>query len=143
MNKEAEQIDAFDIGTFDTKTAAEAGQEFEVMHPHTGGTGFFIRMRGTHSEKAKTELRRIMNRSKAARGGAARNDDEEEGARFLASLTVSWRSEDKKGKPRPVTIGGKELPFSQENALKVYLDYPLIAEQAQEFALAPENFIRG
>src|SRR5690554_4483284 len=99
---------AFDFDSFDTATASEAGAEFEVIHPITGPTGLFIRMKGTHSDQVKTELKRIANRAKAARAGTVRKDEEDEGPRFLASITVGWRSEDDKGVDQPVTLGGEE-----------------------------------
>lgn len=135
--------DAFDFDSFDTTTASEQGQEFEVQHPLTGPTGLFIRMKGTHSEQVKTELKRIANRAKAARAGTVRKDDEDEGARFLASITLSWRSQDANGNPRPVTLGGEELPFNTENAFQVYKKYPLVAEQASTFVFNAANFLKG
>lgn len=135
--------DAFDFDAFDTSTASEQGQEFEVMHPLNGPTGMFLRLKGTHSEQTKTELKRIANRAKAARAGTVRKDDEDEGARFLASITLGWRSEDKEGKPRPVTLEGQELPFSTENAFKVYKKYPLVAEQVSNFVFNAANFLKG
>lgn len=136
-------VDAFDFDCFDTSTASEHGQEFEVMHPINGPTGLFIRMKGTHSEQVKTELKRIANRAKAARAGTVRKDDEDEGARFLASITLGWRSVDKDGNQRPVTLGGEELPFTTENAFKVYKAYPLVAEQASAFVFNAANFLKG
>lgn len=135
--------DAFDFDSFDTATASEQGQEFEVQHPLTGPTGLFIRMKGTHSEQVKTELKRIANRAKAARGGTVRKDDEDEGARFLASVTLGWRSVDQEGNPRPVTLGGTEFPFTQENAFTVYKKYPIVAEQASRFVFDSVNFLKG
>ena len=135
--------DAFDFDAFDTATASEQGQEFEVMHPLNGPTGLFLRMKGTHSEQVKTELKRIGNRAKAARAGTVRKDDEDEGARFLAQITLGWRSQDSNGQPRPVTLGGEELPFSTENAFQVYKKYPLVAEQARDFVFNAANFLKN
>lgn len=135
--------DAFDLDAFDTKTASEAGQEFEVIHPINGPTGFFISMKGTHSEQVKTELKRIGNRAKAARAGTVRKDDEQEGARFLAGITTGWRSVDPNGNPRPVKLGGVELPFSHENAFTAYSKFPLVAEQASQFVFDSLNFLKG
>lgn len=139
----SKQTDAFDLAAFDTKAASEEGQEFEVQHPISGPTGFFIRMKGTHSEQVKAELKRITNRAKAARAGTVRKDDEQEGAKFLATVTLGWRSQGPDGKARPVTLGGVELPFNHENAQKVYTDYPLIAEQASRFVFDSVNFLKG
>lgn len=135
--------DAFDFDAFDTATNSEQGAEFEVMHPVTGPTGLFIRMKGTHSEQVKTELKRIANRAKAARAGTVRKDDEHEGARFLASITLGWRSVDREGNPRPVTLGGQEYPFNTENAFQAYKNYPLIAEQASTFVFNAANFLKS
>lgn len=135
--------DAFDFDSFDTATASEAGAEFEVIHPLNGPTGLFIRMKGTHSEQVKAELKRIANRAKAARAGTVRKDEEDEGPRFLASITVGWRSQDEKGEPRPVTLGGQEYPFNAENAFQVYKKYPLVAEQASRFVFDAANFLKG
>lgn len=135
--------DAFDFDSFNTTTASEQGQEFEVQHPFNGPTGLFIRMKGTHSEQVKTELKRIANRAKAARAGTVRKDDEDEGARFLASITLGWRSQDAKGDPRPVTLGGQEYPFNGENAFQVYKKYPLVADQASRFVFDAANFLKG
>lgn len=135
--------DGFDLGAFDTKTVSEKGQEFEVQHPINGPTGFYIRMKGTHSDAVKTELKRIANRSKAARAGTVRKDEEEEGAKFLASITLGWRSEDKDGNARPVVLSGVEYPFNTENAKQLYLTFPLIAEQASRFVFDSANFLKG
>lgn len=134
---------AFDFAIFDTATASEQGQEFEVMHPLNGPTGLFIRMKGTHSEQVKTELKRIANRAKAARAGTVRKDDEDEGARFLASITLGWRSEDENGEAEPTELLGEALPFSTDNAFQVYKTYPLIAEQASRFVFDAANFLKG
>lgn len=136
-------MDAFDLDAFDTHTASEEGVEFEVEHPIKGPTGFFIRMKGTHSEKVKTELRRIQNMARSARAGTVRKGDEDEGARFLASITLGWRSVDGEGNPRPVTMAGEERPFSIENAFIVYKTYPLVAEQASKFVFNSANFLKG
>jgi len=135
--------DAFDFDSFDTATASEQGAEFEVIHPIQGGTGLFLRMKGTHSEQARTELKRIANRAKAARAGTVRKDDDDEGANFLASITVGWRSQDTQGNPRPVTLGGQEYPFNRDNAFQVYKKYPLVAEQASQFVFDAANFLKS
>ena len=136
-------VDAFDFDAFDTATASEQGAEFEVLHPIKGPTGLFIRMKGTHSEQVKTELKRIANRAKAARAGTVRKDDEDEGARFLSQITLGWRSQDSQGNPRPVTLAGEELPFSTENAFQVYKKYPIVAEQASMFVFDSANFLKN
>lgn len=130
---------SFDFDAFNTTDASEQGAEFEVQHPVNGPTGLFIRMCGTHSERVRTELKRINNRAKAARNGTLRRDDDLEGARFLAEITLGWRTAD----GSPVTLLGEELPFSKENAFKVFSKYQLIAEQASAFVFRPENFLKG
>lgn len=127
---------AFDFDLMNSTSASEQGAEFEVQHPVNGPTGLFIRMNGAHSERVKAELRRISTRAKAAR--SARND-EDEGARFLASVTIGWRSAD----GSPVTLLGEELPFSIENAIRVYKEYPVIAEQASRFVFDVANFMKS
>jgi hypothetical protein len=129
----------FDFDAFNTTDASEQGAEFEVQHPVNGPTGLFISMNGTHSDRVKAELKRIGNRAKAARNGTVRKDDDDEGAKFLASVTLGWRTKD----GSPVTLLGEELPFSKENAFRVYKQYPLLAEQATAFVFQPANFLKG
>lgn len=133
---------AFDFDSFDTATASEQGQELEIIHPNLGPTGLFIRMKGTHSEQVKAELKRIANRAKAARAGTVRKDDDDEGARFLANITLGWRSQNTNGEPTPVELLGKELPFSIENAFQVYKKYPLVSDQVTKFVFNAANFLK-
>jgi len=140
---EKSTVDSFDLGSFDTKTASEAGQEFEIIHPTHGGTGFFITTLGTHSQRVQTELKRIQNRANAARKGTVRRGEEEEGAQFLADVTTSWRSADRQGKERPVTLNGEVVEFSNANAKRMYLEFPLIAGQVTEHVLDSANFLKG
>lgn len=139
----AASIDAFDLDSFDTATASEQGQEFEIQHPINGPTGLFVRAKGTHSEQVKNKLKRINNRAKAARAGTVRKDDEDEGARFLAAITLGWRSADKQGKSRPVVLGGQEYPFSEENAFQAYKKFPIFAEQVSSFVFNFANFLKS
>lgn len=134
---------SFDFDSFNTATASEQGQEFEVIHPINGPSGLFVRVKGTHSEQVKAELKRIANRAKAARAGTVRKDDDDEGARFLASITVGWRSQDAEGNAEPVKLLGEDLPFSTENAFQVYKKYPLVAEQVSSFVFNAANFLKG
>lgn len=129
----------FDFDSFDTATASEQGAELEVQHPVNGPTGLFIRVQGTNSERVKAELKRISNRAKASRNGTVRKDDEDEGPRFLAAITLGWRTQD----GSPVKLLGEELPFTPENAFRVYKGYPVIAAQVQAFVFDEANFIKG
>ena len=129
----------FDFDSFNTKDASEQGAEVEIIHPETGPTGLFIRVKGPHSSEVRAQLGRIRLRAQAASKGTFRKDDEQEGPEFLATITIGWRTAD----GSPVKLLGEDLPFSKDNAIKVYTNYSLIADQVAAFVFQPTNFLKG
>lgn len=122
-----------ELSCFDSQTKAEKGVELEITHPVTrAGTGVFLTLLGADSRVYQAARDEQASRNRA-RGKATLNTDEtkDQTAELLAKCTIAWRG---------LTAGGKEYVHSFENAKKVHLEYPYIAEQAATFIFTRENF---
>lgn len=130
----------FDLKKNDPAKAAETGHEFEVLLPDNTKTGFFITVRGDQSSVVKNHGRRVYQQMKMAEEQAKRKgrtydltleDAEEMGAEAAAVRVISWKG---------LSEDGKEVPFSNENALRVFKEHSWIREQVLEQASNVFNF---
>lgn len=113
-----------DLSSFDSITAAEAGVEFEIVHPITRrGTGMFVTLRGTDSKIYWSAMEQHAQQARA-RGKTVLSieDVRAQWADVLARCTVSWRG---------IEQGGTPLPCTFENARAMYSDYPFILDWAR------------
>lgn len=124
---------ALDLAITNIAAEAEAGYEFELLHPATGeGTEGFIKVRGEKSKTVQNHARKVVNemqkREKVAKG---KNKDVDLSIEELESLAIdraivriiSWRG---------IQEDGQDVPFTRENAERILKDHPWIREAVIE-----------
>ena len=124
---------ALDLAITNIAAEAEAGYEFELLHPATGeGTEGFIKVRGEKSKTVQNHARKVVNemqkREKVAKG---KNKDVDLSIEELESLAIdraivriiSWRG---------IQEAGQDVPFTRENAERILKDHPWIREAVIE-----------
>lgn len=124
----------FDLATLDTSKVAEEGAELLVEHPTTGEDfGIKITLIGTDS---KTFRDLSKSRATASLKKKSRDIDfdqgEAESIELLAKCTKGWEG---------ITEDGIEVPFSYENAVKLYTKYLWLKEQVDRFIVDRSNFL--
>lgn len=127
----------FDLGTFKQSQLDTA--EINIAHPLTGEeTGMKIRVVSLDSDKYHQISMKLQNENiKYARKNRGKTTAEKlssDAIELLANVTVGWDN---------IKINGKDLPFSLENARKLYEDYAFIKEQVDEFIGDRRNFIKA
>lgn len=124
---------ALDLAITNIAAEAEAGYEFELLHPATGeGTEGFIKVRGEKSKTVQNHARKVVNemqkREKVAKG---KNKDVDLSIEELESLAIdraivriiSWRG---------IQEDGQDVSFTRENAERILKDHPWIREAVIE-----------
>lgn len=124
---------ALDLAITNIAAEAEAGYEFELLHPATGeGTEGFIKVRGEKSRTVQNHARKVVNemqkREKVAKG---KNKDVDLSFEELESLAIdraivriiSWRG---------IQEDGQDVPFTRENAERILKDHSWIREAVIE-----------
>jgi hypothetical protein len=132
----------FDLAKHNYTEIAEAGFEFELKLPGTGeGTGVFITVRGDQSKTVKAFGRKKYSEFKLREQQAKRRgkdvDDmtleeaEELSIESAIVRVISWKN---------ITENGKEVPFTKENAERIFKEYSWIKDQVVEEAGQLLNF---
>lgn len=125
----------------DISSAFEHGATLELKHPATGeplldasGKPQTITLAGTDSKRWRRQQDAIGDRLLKSNKGKPvtqtmqeRRDDV---ASLYAAVTLSWN----------VFVGGEAPECNPVNAKKLYLDYPWIGEQADQFLADRQNF---
>lgn len=132
---------ALDLAKTNIAAEAEAGYEFELLHPATGeGTEGFIKVRGEKSRTVQNHARKVVTemqkREKVAKG---KNKEVELSIEDLEAMAIeraivriiSWKG---------ITEEGVEVPFNKENAERVLKDHPWIREAVMEASEELLNF---
>lgn len=124
---------ALDLAKTNIAAEAEAGYEFELLHPATGeGTEGFIKVRGEKSRTVQNHARKVVTemqkREKVAKGKNKEVefslDELEEMAIDRAIVRIiSWKG---------IQEDGQDLPFNRENAERILKDHPWIREAVME-----------
>ena len=113
-----------DLNTVDYRAMAEAGKEIEIIDSGTKkGTGAFITILGADSCQWQSVNDEIHSTYELSGGSVKQKhwkEKNKDSAKILASVTTSWRG---------LCDGDNELDFTYENALKLYEQYPFIANQ--------------
>lgn len=122
----------FDLSKNNFAEFAEAGFTFELELPTGGKTGAFITVRGDQSPAVKTFGRKKyaemqMQQQQAKRKGKE-TDMSLEDAEALAVESAVVRVISWKG----IAEGGKEIPFTKENATEIFTKHSWIREQIME-----------
>ena len=125
---------SFDLAKLDTAKVAEEGAELRVAHPTTGeDLGITITLIGTDS---KTFRDISKSRATASLKKKTREIDldqnESDAVELLAKCTKGWTG---------ITESGVEVPFSYENAVKLYTKYLWLREQIDRFMVDRSNFL--
>lgn len=133
----------FNIDDYNEVAACEQGYEFEAVTPNGTGTGFFITVRGNESEAIQKQLADQINKLRHKQFMAEKTGkptppsdferDMQEGMGLTASRIISWRG--------IVDKDGKEVPFSQAEALRVLKRFPSLAKQIIDASTELSNFI--
>lgn len=132
----------FDLAKHNYTEIAEAGYEFELKLPGTGeGTGVFITVRGDQSKTVKAFGRKKYSEFKLREQQAKRRgkdvDDmtleeaEELSVESAIVRVIGWKN---------ITENGKEVPFTKENAERIFKEYSWIKDQVMEEAGQLLNF---
>lgn len=114
----------FDLGSIDTIKDANTGAEVELYHPIEGtDLGITVRVVGHDGDlfkqiQAEQNRKRIQKMQKTQFKGVV--DADQEAIELLAGCTQGWAG---------MVLGGKEVPFSYENAVALYTKYPWMKEQ--------------
>lgn len=129
---------------FDTVSASEEGAWLHLCAPGTNTKVYSddakkkplrIKLKGPDSDEWTSFQRKAMTKGK----NAANQDQEEksqseialEDAQLFAKMTVGWEN-------MPTEVGD----LTQENAVKLYLNYKDIRMQALRFVMSQENFTK-
>ena len=124
----------FDLAKLDTAKVAEEGAELHVAHPTTGeDLGITITLIGTDS---KTFRDISKSRATASLKKKTREIDldqnESDAVELLAKCTKGWTG---------ITENGKEVAFSDDNAVQIYTKYLWLREQIDRFMADRSNFL--
>lgn len=131
---------AFNIKTQNLSDQAEAGYEFELIYPSTGEPlGAFIKVKGKESKSVKAFLRRRADENQILiKKGKKKSDDMTYAdlidlqVELAVEQTIGWRGIE--------TEDGVELPFSKENAEKLYREHEWVREAVETEASDIRNF---
>jgi hypothetical protein len=133
---------SLDLTKTNLADAADAGYEFEIKLPGTGeGTGAFITVRGEMSKTVKAyarqKFREFQLREQQAKRRGKTVDDltleeaEEMAVESAVVRVISWRG---------ITENTKEVPFTKENAERIFTEHSWIREQVMEESNQILNF---
>lgn len=139
--------EGFDLNSIDTVKGSNEGFDVQIYHPGTNeDLGITITILGKDSDEFQKVSRaqskkRIQKMSK----GGFRNTNvpleeiESDSIDLLASCTRGWKQDDK----LTITVDGKEIACSKENAGMLYERFPWIKEQVDTAMGDRANFIRS
>lgn len=127
-----------DLIQLNTKQAAEDGATVYLRNPFTGERleGMEIDVFGQDSAAFRNYARARANRRLKRRNDTTTVEQlEDENVELLVSCTKGWRN---------ITLDGKELEFSKDNARKLYRDerFPWLKEQVDEVIGERSRFLR-
>jgi hypothetical protein len=126
-----------DFATLDIAARADEGSELLVRHPVTDEElGFSLLLAGRDSAAFRRGLEAVTKKYQGKRSNKlSQTDMQERRAELLARVTLGFP----KGNP---VLDGQELPFSRENAEKLYKRFPWLAEQADEHQSDRANYLQ-
>jgi len=137
---------SFDLSALDTTSAADQGATMHVAHPVTGvalsqedGSPVSLILAGEDSERFRKQDRTARSRrlARQQQGRAMKLSADEldsDALEMLVAVTVGWSG---------LALDGADLPYSPDNARKLYTRLPWLREQAQAFVLDRANFLKA
>lgn len=121
-----------DLRRFDSVTRSEAGVECKLLDPMTkSDSGASLVLFGVDSSIYKQIEKEQQARHKNLGRALSVEEIYEDTIEKAARMTKDWKG---------FSLDGKELPFSQEEAKKVYKAYPYIFDAAATFMFTRTNF---
>lgn len=106
-----------------------------VRHPQTGmETDITIELAGTDTAAYKKAVGAITKRANKRKNKVSTEEVEEMSIELLVAATVDWKN---------LEEGGKKLPFSKENATKIYSSIPWLRKQVDAFVGDEQNFLQS
>jgi hypothetical protein len=131
-----------DLSTLDTKDTANEGAAMELRGPNgaplfkADGTPITITLLGKDSDTYVADVNANANRFLKQRGNAVitAEGSKADAIKLLSKCTVGWDG---------ITVDGAELPWSRENAVKLYNRFAWIKEQVDEFIADRANFTKA
>jgi hypothetical protein len=140
----------FDLSAIESRKQAETGKFFPLKNPATGeplldeeGKPLEIKISGVDASRIKNAVEQRNKSRRQALAGTKPGDEppdfntwetkEKDLIDDLVTLTVDWTPN--------ISLDGEPLPFSKENALKLYTRFPEIAEQMTLMATNRVNFM--
>lgn len=131
----------FSFDVLDTKTAAEAGFEVEILKPDGEASGVYITVLGTDSSvyqklREKFERHRIKTMAKSGRNAIDSLYDagKDQDFHLVAACTTAWRHEK------------MDMPFDvsdKEELVAFYKQYPLVFDQVRVAMADRSNFTKA
>ena len=118
---------------------AEQGANCRIFHPVSDEPlqGVVFRVVGRDSPTFRKAQRAQQTRRLKSRLTSLTPDLlEDEGCRLLARCTIGFPD-------GTILMDGEELPFSQDNAYRIYKRFPFIREQVDIFINDLTNFTKG
>lgn len=120
-----------DLNDLDVRKAADEGADLQLEHPVTGEPlDVTIRLLGSDSAAYRNAVKRIAERRRGQKRQTL-DEMEQQAAELMASITVGWANLERDGKP---------VDFSHDAAQQVYIDFPWIREQVDQFVTDRANF---
>lgn len=150
-----EKAIGIDLDSVDVTKAAEAGFEFEVVHPDTNeGIGLFITVRGEEAASIRLSGIRaasesIVREKMKSDGKQVKKSFEQQVNELEAELTetlnektpekaaqrvISWRG---------LTRGGVPLPVTEKNCVELFTKLPFVQVQVFEQSRKLGNFFKA
>lgn len=122
----------FDLDKNDQGAIAESGYEFELVLPNGDKTGAMVRVRGEQSPVVRQFSKRMYNEMQMKEQASKRrgkdyqvslDEAEELNTDAAVNRIISWKN---------IAEGGKEVPFTAENAKRILFKHEWIREQVME-----------
>jgi hypothetical protein len=136
-----------DLAALDTVQGSNEGFEVSIYNPATTeNLGLFITVLGKDSDEFQRVSRAQQKKrmEKMSKGGFRNTNvpvesSEADGIQLLAAVTKSWRQ----GEKQTITLDGRELDCSKDNAAMIYERFPWIREQVDVAIGDRANFIKA
>jgi len=144
-----------DIGDIDTVKGSNEGFDVELYHPGTNADiGIIITVLGKDSDEFQ-KITRQQNKKRMDRmskngfrsgkvAPPSQDEIDSDNLDMLAGCTTGWKVIDDDGvELGTMLLDGDEVPFSTENAKKIYKRFPWIKEQVDTAIGDRANFIKA
>lgn len=123
-----------DISVFNTVASCESGKWVEIKDLEGNKTDIRIKVVGVDSKRYKMESHKLAKYLEKIREDKNKDYDEIEAKtlHMAVSITIDWEN---------ISEDGKDLPFSKENAERIYSLAPILPEQIIKVAKDRTNFL--